>query len=506
MNPKIKPELQEKLNELLELFDTMNPTEALEQVSFLVFLKRLEEEDNLKSNDAMLEGKEFKSVFEGNEECKWSGWINKSADQILTHVRDIVFPFIRDLEDESFIYAKYLKNATFNIENPQTLVQATKIINSEELNQKDSFTDGLIYKYLLSKLNIEGQNKQYKTPDHIIHLMMMLVNPTVEDTICDPTCASGNFLESCHQHILKENTSEEFIKKDEYGNEYNYKGDKLGNKWDKFNNNTFYGFNVSQSMTRVAIMNLMMHGLHNPNIKQMDTLSSQYEEAEKYSLILCNPPFNQKVNTSDLRSDFTVTASKSIYYYLELIFNLLEPSGGRCAVIIPEGIAFGTKSNEIKVKKLILNDARLDAVIKLHPKIFQPFGKDVSTNILVFTKGEPTEKVWFYELESDGYTQDKKRIFIDGWGDIPDIIEKFNQRETEDFSDRKSKCFFVGIDEIKTNKYDLSFNKYKDIVYEEVDYGDPKELIEKITDYEEKILTTSKEVKELLNAEVDKNA
>jgi type I restriction enzyme M protein len=221
---------------------------------------------------------------------------------------------------------------------------------------------------------------------------------------------------------------------------------------------------------------------------------------------MCNPPFNNKVNTSDLRSDFTVTASKSIYYYLELIFNLLEPSGGRCAVIIPEGIAFGTKSNETKVKKLLLNEARLDAVIKLHPKIFQPFGKDVSTNILVFTKGEPTEKVWFYELESDGYTQDKKRIFIDGWGDIPDIIEKFNQRETEDFSDRKSKCFFVGIDEIKTNKYDLSFNKYKDIVYEEVDYGDPNELIEKITDYEEKILTTSKEVKELLNAEVDKNA
>jgi type I restriction enzyme M protein len=519
LNFTIKPELQEKLDELLELFNSMNPTEALEQISFLVFLKRLEEEDNKKSNDALLEGKEFESVFKDNEECKWSGWINKPADRtetdengkqitlgILTHVRDIVFPFIRTLKDEFFIYAKYLKNATFNIENPQILVQATKIISSEELNKKDSFTDGLIYKYMLSQLNIEGQNKQYKTPDHIIYLMMKLVNPTVDDTICDPTCAAGNFLESCHQHILKGNTSQEFIKKDEHGNEYDYKGDKLEGKWDKFNNNTFYGFNVSQSMTRVAIMNLMMHGLHNPHIQQMDTLSSQYEEAEKYSLILCNPPFNNKVNTSDLRSDFTVTATKSIYYYLELIFNLLEPNGGRCAVIVPEGIAFGTKSNETKVKKLLLNEARLDAVIKLHPKIFQPFGKDVSTNILIFTKGEATEKVWFYEMESDGYTKDKKRIFIDGLGDIPDIIDKYYQRDTEKSSDRKSKCFFVDIEEIKENKLDLSFNKYKEIIYKETDYGNPKELIEKITNYEEKIIKTSKEVKELLNAGVDNNA
>lgn len=494
----IKPELQEELDELLDLFSTMNPTEALEQISFLVFLKRLEEEDNKKANDALLEEKEFMSVFKDNENCKWSKWANMSADDIIKHVRDVVFPFIRTLHDESLIYAKYLKNATFNIENPQTLVQAVRIISSKELNQKDSFTDGLIYKYLLSKLNIEGQNKQYKTPDHIVHLMIALVKPTVDDTICDPTCATGNFLEACYQHILKENTSPEFIKHDEYGNEYGLKGDKLESKWDKFNKSTFYGFNVSQSITRVAIMNLMMHGLQNPNIQQMDTLSRRYEEANKYSLIICNPPFNNKVNASDIRIDFSVTAKRSIYYYLELIYNLLT-IGGKCAVIVPEGIVFGIKKNEKKVKELLMKDSRLDAVIKLHPKIFQPFGKDVSTNILVFTKGEQTEKVWFYEMESDGYTIDKKRTKIDGWGDIPDIIEKFNKRDKEDFSDRTKKCFFVPFEEIKNEKYDLSFNKYKVIKYKEVDYGNPKELIKNITNYEEQILKTSREVEQLLN-------
>ena len=501
----IKPELEEKLDELIELFSTMNPTEALEQISFLIFLKRLEEEDNKKANDALLEEKDFDSIFKDNEGCQWSKWANMSADAIIKQVRDVVFPFIRTLHDESFIYAKYLKNATFNIENPQTLVQAVKIINLEELNKKDSFTDGLIYKYLLSRLNIEGQNKQYKTPDHIVHLMIELVKPTVDDSICDPTCATGNFLEACYQHILKQNSSPEFIKKDEYGNVYDLKGDKLENKWDKFNKNTFYGFNVSQSMTRVAIMNLMMHGLQNPNIQQIDTLSRQYEEANKYSLIICNPPFNNKVNTSDIRTDFTVTAKKSIYYYLELIFNLLT-IGGRCAVIVPEGIAFGIKKNEKKVKELLMNYARLDAVIKLHLKIFQPFGKDISTNILVFTKGEPTEKVWFYEMESDGYTIDKKRTKIDGWGDIPDIIEKFNKRDIEDFSDRTKKCFFVTFEEIKKENYDLSFNKYKIIRYEEINFGDPKELIQKIINFEEQILNTSKEVEKLLNGERENNA
>ena len=501
----IKPELKEKLDELLELFETMNPTEALEQISFLIFLKRLEEDNNKKANDALLEEKHFVSVFKDNENCKWSTWANMSADDIIKHVRDIVFPFIRSLDDQSFFYAKYLKNATFNIENPQTLVQAIKIINLEELNKKDSFSDGLIYKYLLSRLNIEAQNKQYKTPDHIVHLMIELVKPTVEDLICDPTCATGNFLEACYQHILKENTSPEFIKQDEYGNEYDFKGDKLERNWEKFNKNTFYGFNVSQSMTRVAIMNLMMHGLQNPNIQQMDTLSRQYEEANKYSLIICNPPFNNKVNTSDVRTDFSVTAKKSIYYYLELIYNLLM-IGGRCAVIIPEGIAFGTKKNEKKVKELLIKGSRLDAVIKLHAKIFQPFGKDVSTNILVFTKGEQTEKVWFYEMESDGYTIDKKRTKIDGWGDIPDIIGKFNNRDTEDFSDRTKKCFFVSFEEIQHEMYDLSFNKYKVTKYEEVDYGDPKELIQNITNYEEQILKTSKEVEQLLNKGSEDNA
>src|SRR3989344_547119 len=501
----IKPELKEKLDELLELFETMNPTEALEQISFLIFLKRLEEDNNKKANDALLEEKHFVSVFKDNENCKWSTWANMSADDIIKHVRDIVFPFIRSLDDQSFFYAKYLKNATFNIENPQTLVQAVKIINLEELNKKDSFSDGLIYKYLLSQLNIEAQNKQYKTPDHIIHLMVALVKPTVDDVICDPTCATGTFLEACYQHILKENTSPEFIKQDEYGNEYDLKGDKLESNWEKFTKETFYGFNVSQSMTRVALMNLMMHGLQNPNIQQMDTLSRQYEEANKYSLIICNPPFNNKVNTSDVRTDFSVTAKKSIYYYLELIYNLLM-IGGRCAVIIPEGIAFGTKKNEKKVKELLIKGSRLDAVIKLHAKIFQPFGKDVSTNILVFTKGEQTEKVWFYEMESDGYTIDKKRTKIDGWGDIPDIIEKFNTLDIEDFSDRTKKCFFVPFEEIKHEKYDLSFNKYHVTKYEEFDYGDPKELIKNITTYEEQILKTSKEVEQLLNKGSEDNA
>lgn len=338
---------------------------------------------------------------------------------------------------------------------------------------------------------MEGDNKQYKTPDHIIDMMVELVAPDADDVICDPVCATGGFLVHAYEKILKSYTSKEFLEKKELV------ADKLGKeKRAKLEKNIF-GFNDNQSMTRTAMMNLMMHMIKNPNIIQNHTLSARYDEQEKYSLILSNPKFNEKINESDLNSSFTIkTADKSIYLYLELVMRLLS-TGGRAAIIVSEGLIFDTKGQGKTLKQTLLKDCRLDAVIKLHSKIFQPFGKDVSTSILIFTKSEKTEEVLFYEMENDGLSIDKKRTKVDKT-DIPDIIEKFKTKDSNEFNDRTQKYFKVPFKEIKDNNYDLSFNTYKDFIYEEKKYDSSESMLSNIITAEENILENSKKYYKLL--------
>jgi len=238
---------------------------------------------------------------------------------------------------------------------------------------------------------------------------------------------------------------------------------------------------------------LMMHGINRPKITQKNTLSTRYnQEKNRFDVVLANPPFKGSINKSEISKEFTITTTKTEILFLELMYNILS-NGGKCAVIVPNGVLFGSNRAHNNIKKKLLAECRLDAVISMPAGVFKPYS-GVSTGVLVFTKGEPTKKVWFYEMEADGYSLDDKRTLIDGKGDIPDIIEKFNKRDTENFEDRKAKCFFVPIEEIEENDYDLSISRYKEIEYEEVVYEEPEVIKQKILELEHKITKNLKEI------------
>lgn len=490
-------DLKSKVNKLWDKFwsgGISNPLQAIEQMSYLLFMKRLEDEDVLREQNSRLEGKEFHSLFEGIEECRWSQWTNMPANEILAHVRDEVFPFLRDLGGKDSLYATYMTDAVFTIPTPSLLIEAVKIINDMHIKEQNRDTKGDIYEYLLSELKTAGKNGQFRTPRHIIKMMVELIEPKIGDFICDPACGTAGFLVIAYLYILMKNTSPEFIKIDSEGNEFNFKADKLTvADWEKLRENTFFGFDFDPTMVRIALMNLMMHGINFPHIKQENTLSVRFDQPNYYDVVLANPPFKGSVDQSEISGNFTIKTKKTEILFLELMFNILT-NGGRCAVIVPDGVLFGNSNAHKGIRVKLLEKCRLDAVISMPSGVFKPYA-GVSTGILIFTKGEPTEKVWFYDMQADGYTLDDKRSFIDGKGDIPDIINNFKRRNSEDFTDRKSRCFFVPIKEIKENNYDLSISKYKETEYKEIHYDSPETIKENILKLEKEIIKILEELR-----------
>ncbi len=488
--------LKSIINQLWDKFwsgGISNPLQAIEQMSYLIFMKRLEDEDVAREQNALLSGEKYVSIFKENENCKWSDWTNLPADQILSHVRDKVFPFLRSLGGKDSLYAQYMKDAVFTIPTSSLLIEAVKIINSMHIKEQNRDAKGDLYEYLLSELKTAGKNGQFRTPRHIIKMITNLVNPKVGDSICDPACGTAGFLVSTFEHILKANTSKDFIKSDNQGNEYNFKGDKLNKQqWEILREESFYGFDFDPTMVRISLMNMMMHGIEKPNIKQMNTLSTRYDEQNYYDVVLANPPFKGSIDESELSGNFRIKTKKTEILFLELMYNILA-TGGRCGVIVPDGVVFSSSKAHKNIRKKILEECRLDAVISMPSGVFKPYA-GVSTGVLIFTKGEPTKKVWFYDMASDGFSLDDKRTYIDGKGDIPDILEKFNMRNSESFDDRKAKCFFVPIDEIIENDYDLSISKYKEIEYEEIEYEKPEVIKQKILDLEKEIIKTLEEI------------
>jgi len=492
----LDPTLKSKINQLWDKFwsgGISNPLQAIEQMSYLLFMKRLEDEDIAREQNAQLSGKPYQSIFTGNEECKWSKWSNYPAETILYHVRDKIFPFLRNLGGEESLYEIYMKDAIFAIPTPSLLIEAVRIINSMHIKEQNRDTKGDLYEYLLSELKTAGKNGQFRTPRHIIRMMVELANPSLGDIICDPACGTAGFLVASNEHILKNNTSPEFIKIDDEGNEYNFKGDKLNpDQYEVLREHTIYGYDFDQIMSRISLMNLMMHGINDPHIKQINTLSARYDEENHYTVVLANPPFKGSIDESEIGGKFTIKTKKTEILFLELMYTMLQ-SGGRCAVIVPDGVLFGSSRAHKAIRKRLLEECRLDAVISMPSGVFKPYA-GVSTGVLFFTKGEPTKKVWFYDMTADGYSLDDKRTFIDGKGDISDILEKFGRREKETYEDRKAKCFFVPVDEIKENDYDLSISKYKEIEYEEIQYEKPEVIKQKILELESKITKTLSEL------------
>ncbi len=490
-------QLKSKINKLWDKFwagGLANPLTAIEQVSYLIFMKRLEDLDNLRVKRYQARGEEYESIFKDHEDCRWSYFKHLNAEEMLSHVRDKVFPFFKTIRradgDDSF--AQQMKDAVFMIPKPSLLQEAVSIIDELDITARNQDTQGDIYEYLLSELNQAGKAGQFRTPRHIIRMMVEIINPQLGEKVLDPACGTAGFLVNAYQHVLKENTSPELIKYDDQGVPHNLIGDKIVGKehWQLLKERSFFGYDFDGTMARIASMNMLLHGLDKPNIVRKDTLSKSFEMRAEYDVILANPPFTGSIDKGDINDAFMVKTTKTELLFLELMYNMLE-IGGRCAVIVPNGVLFGSSKAHKQIRKLLLEKCSMEGVISMPSGVFKPYS-GVATSVLVFTKGGMTDNVWFYEMTADGFSLDDKRDFIDGKGDIPDIIEKFKTKAESE------KSIVVPFEKIKEEDYILSISRYKEIKHEDIEYEEPKKIIEKVLKAEDKIKKELEELKEMV--------
>lgn len=483
----ITGELRNKIDRIWETFWTggiTNPLDVIEQFTYLLFIKQLDDMDTVKENEANFLGVPFESMFAGDyQKYKWSKFKNLgSADEMYKLVANEVFPFIKNLhQDGDSAYARYMGDAIFKI---PTAAMLTKIVDGiDKLELGDADSKGDLYEYLLSKVATAGTNGQFRTPRHIIRMMVDLVKPQPDDIIIDPAMGSAGFLIEAQQY-LRDNHADMFLNA------------KLR---EHFNNEMFYGNDMDRTMLRIGAMNMMLHGVDNPNISYRDSLSEQNTDSEKYTLVLANPPFKGSLDYEAVSADLLkVTKTKKTELLFLALFLRILKKGGRAAVIVPDGVLFGSSNAHKQIRREIIDNNKLDAVISMPSGVFKPYA-GVSTAILIFTKtgSGGTDKVWFYDMKSDGYSLDDKRQEISDC-DIPDIIKRFNNLEAEIERARTEQSFFVPVDEIIANEYDLSINKYKKVVYEQVEYESTEVIIGKIEKIEAEIQKEFLELKSLL--------
>lgn len=479
----IAGELRNKIDHIWEIFWTggiTNPLDVIEQFTYLLFIKQLDEVEITKENEANFLGVSFEQTFpESCQKYRWSKFKNLgSAEEMYEIVSNGVFPFIKNLHpDGESAYARYMGDAIFKI---PTAAMLSKIVDGiDRLELGDGDAKGDLYEYLLSKVATAGTNGQFRTPRHIIKMMVELVEPQPEDVIIDPAMGSAGFLIEAQQY-LREHHADMFLDA------------KLR---EHFHNEMFYGNDMDRTMLRIGAMNMMLHGVDNPNISYRDSLSEQNTDEEKYTLVLANPPFKGSLDYEAVSADLLkVTKTKKTELLFLALFLRILKKGGRAAVIVPDGVLFGGSKAHKEIRKEIIEKNKLDAVISMPSGVFKPYA-GVSTAILVFTKtgSGGTDQVWFYDMKADGLSLDDKRQEI-AENDIPDIIERFHHREKETERARTEQSFFVSVDEIITNDYDLSINKYKEVEYIPVEYPPTKEIMKDILKLEAEV---SKELAEL---------
>jgi len=455
-----------------------NPADHVEQISYLLFLKMLEDRDNQRAKVAERMGKPLKSVFSGaNDKYRWSKLLSRSGRELLSFVRDELFPFMSRVNGEGLDASEYFKDAILKITKPEVLHDLIQKIDRDfPLERLDNDLKGDLYEYLLSTMDVAGELGQFRTPRHIIHFIVALVNPQLGETVCDPACGTGGFLIAAYENILKNNSRPETLKERKV-----YWGDKLNDKQrDILEKKTLFGFDVDQSMIRFARMNLVLHGLPDTQVHRKDAIAIEYGQAEdvQYSVVLTNPPFAGRIDQTRIKKDLPVSASKTEILFLGHVLQLLK-EGGRCGIIVPEGLLFGNTSSHREIRRYLLEKCGLEAVVSMPNGAFMPYS-GVKTSILVFTKGDSTKKVWFYELEQIGYSLDQKHVPIKD-NDIPDLLEKFKSRKTSE------KSWVVSIEEIKKHDYNLGASHYKPRKIEKTDYPDPKEILEQTLELEEEI-------------------
>lgn len=485
-----------------------NPLTAIEQITYLIFMKRLDDLESKRERDAEFTGEKYVSRFSGTfkvpgssdeidkNELRWSNFKRRPADEMLLHVQTKVFPFLKELNGGTSPFTKHMANAVFIMPKASLLVEAINIIeqlfveigkDASEGGQAFQDIQGDVYEMLLGEIATAGKNGQFRTPRHIIKLMTELVAPQLGQRIADPACGTGGFLLGSYQYILtdlvrKSDPSKLII--DEDGFERATMSAVLTEKVKDILQDSFHGFDIDTTMVRLGLMNLMMHGIDEPIIDYKDTLSKKYSEDGQYDIVMANPPFTGNIDKGDINESLKLPTTKTELLFVERIFTMLK-MGGTSAVIVPQGVLFGSGNAFVTLRKMLIEKAELKAVIAMPSGVFKPYA-GVSTAILLFTKGGETNQVWFYDMQADGYTLDDKRNKI-GTSDLADIVTQFKTRNAIEGNDRQAKYFSVCKTEIEVNDYDLSINKYKESIYEEVKYENPKFILERLSSLEENI-------------------
>ena len=495
----ITGDIKNKIDKIWDTFWTggiTNPITIVEQMTYLFFMKLLDDAQRKKESVASLMGVEVKDpVFKKGDWLNPETGANVPYDTLRWHVfkdyeplamfntvRSSVFPFIKNMnEGKQSAYSRFMGNAIFMIPTEKILTKIVETIDDLDMNNRDAMGD--VYEYVLGKMAASGNNGQFRTPRHIIRMMVELMRPTLKDVICDPAMGSAGFI----------------VESAKYINEH-YQADLLQrNNLEHYKHDMFHGFDTDQTMLRIGAMNMMLHGVDNPDISYQDSLSTDNTDTDRYTLCLANPPFAGTLDKDSISKSLLAIASttKTELLFVSLFLRMLQ-LGGRCASIVPDGVLFGNSKAHKTLRKELVDNQQLQAVISMPSGVFQPYS-GVSTAILIFTKTNAggTDKVWFYDMKADGYSLDQKRNEV-AESDIPDIIARFHNLAAEEERTRKEQSFLVPVDEIREKGYDLSMNKYKVVEREAVVYDAPEVILERIANLETEIENALVELKKMI--------
>lgn len=500
-------ELKQRVDRVWDAFwsgGISNPLEVIEQITYLIFIRRLDDLQTAKENKANRTRRPVEDPIYADDEqqLRWSQFKNIHPDNMLAIVRDGVFPWLRRLGGEDSTYAQHMQDARFTIPTSNLLTKVVDLIDEIPLGQQD--TKGDIYEYMLGKIATAGQNGQFRTPRHIIRLMVEMTAPGPSDEICDPACGTAGFLMEAARYVELRHA------------------DALLNLTQRkhFNHSMFHGFDFDRTMLRIASMNMLLHEVEQPDIRRRDSLAENPDDdAERYTLVLANPPFagslDYEVTAKDLQQ--IVKTKKTELLFLALFLRLLKP-GGRAAVIVPDGVLFGSTKAHKDIRRLIIDEHKLDAVVKLPAGVFKPYA-GVSTAILLFTKTNSggTDFVWFYDVAADGLSLDDKRAPLlsdDKFGptpltgldesdhmrnNLPDVLARWTRRNgSERERARTEQSFCVPLNEIAAAEYDLSVNRYKQVAVEETEHRSPAEILDDLERLESEIQQGMSELKGML--------
>lgn len=485
-----------------------NPLTVIEQLTYLLFIKRLDELHTIRERKANRLGQGIEDpIFPERlnpadvtnkvacDKLRWSVFKNEAPSEMFELIRDQVFPFMKWLgqrngnEEEESSFSRHMKDAIFMFPKASLLANVVDMLDGIDMADRD--TKGDLYEYMLGKIASAGQNGQFRTPRHIIKLMVDMMDPQPTDAICDPACGTCGFLVAANEYLMDHHQDTIF---------------KDAESRKRFNSETFHGYDFDSTMLRIGSMNMMLHGVENPDICYKDSLEeTNASDAEAYSLILANPPFAGSLDYESTAKDLLqiVKTKKTELLFLALFLRLLK-LGGRAAVIVPDGVLFGSSKAHQSLRKILVEEQKLDGIVSMPSGVFKPYA-GVSTAILFFTKTNSggTENVWFYDMQSDGFSLDDKRSPVES-NDIPNVLEKWKELKTIPSSEllaqssRTARSFLVPKSEIAENDYDLSINRYKEVEYEEVHYDPPKEILAGLMELENEIAEGMKELEEML--------